>query len=147
MSHNTYMTYLMGSDDGTSWEKVYDIKDFPDLGGDPNTLDDTTLSDAMHTYIEDIIDTGGALSFTANYDVDGFAELEALKGQDRKYAVWFGGAENEGVVTPDGRWGKFTFAGTLSVRKAGHSVGAVQDMKIYILPSAPITFSKGTSDN
>ena len=30
---STYMSFLMHSTDGTTWTKLVDIRDFPDLGG------------------------------------------------------------------------------------------------------------------
>ena len=53
-------------DVGTDYEKLIDIKEFPDLGGDPEMLETTTLSDNMQTYIAGI-QSLDALSFTANY--------------------------------------------------------------------------------
>jgi hypothetical protein len=144
MAINTYKTYLMkgtGSGSSTTYEKLIDIKDFPDLGSAPPTLDTTTLSDAMHTYIEDIMDTGGGLEFNANYTKADYSTLEALKGTTCKFAVWFGASESGGVVTPDGSDGKFSFEGQLSVWKKGAGVSAVQEMGISIAPSTPITFS------
>lgn len=144
MAINTYKTYLMKgttSSGSTTWAKLIDIKDFPDLGSAPPTLDTTTLSDAAHTYIEDIMDSGGNLEFTANYSKSDYSTLEALKGTELDLAVWFGASESNGVITPDGSDGKFTFKGQLSVYKKGAGVSAVQEMGISIAPSTPITFA------
>ena len=138
MATNTYMTYLMHSDDGTTWLKLVDIKEFPDLGSAAPTLDTTTLSDNMHTYIDDIQDTGGGLEFNSNYDKDDYATLKALEGKEEHYGVWFGGKETSGVVTPDGSLGKWQFKGKLNVWPKGGSVGAVRDMGISIAPSTEI---------
>lgn len=62
-------------------------------------------------------------------------------GWDASYAVWFGGTENAGVVTPDGSNGKFSFDGELSVYPVGGGVNEVVNMNITIAPSTPITFS------
>lgn len=137
-AHNTYMTYLMSSEDGTSWTKLIDIKEFPDLGSAPPTLDTTTLSDHMHTYINDIQDTGGGLEFNCNYKLEDYKRVKAYDGKERHYAVWFGGKEVSGTVTPDGSFGKFQFQGILSVWKKGAGVGAVQEMGISIAPSTVI---------
>ena len=144
MAINTYKTYLMkGSTSGgtTTYSKLIDIKDFPDLGSAAPTLDTTTLSDAMHTYIADIADSGGNLEFNANYSKADFTTLKALQGSTEKYAVWFGASESEGVVTPDGSNGKFSFEGQLSVWKKGAGVSAVQEMGIAIAPTTPIAFA------
>ena len=54
---------------GNTYEKLIDIKEFPDLGGDPEMLETTTLSDKMQTYIAGI-QSLDALSFTSNYTLD-----------------------------------------------------------------------------
>ena len=137
--HNSYQTYLMVSENGTSWEKLIDIKDFPDLGTAPPTLDATTLSDSMHIYINDIKDTGGALESTANYTLEGYTALEAYNNVTKHYAIWFGATTAEGVDTPSGQYGKFKFQGELSHWKKGAGVSAVQEMGISIAPSTIIT--------
>ena len=53
MAISTYQVFLMVK--GVSdYDKLVDIKDFPDLGGTPETLDTTTLSDNMTTSIPGI---------------------------------------------------------------------------------------------
>mgnify|MGYP003187542440 FL=1 len=50
MAISTYMIFLMKkASTGDTYEKVIDIKDFPDLGGAPEMLETTTLSDKMQT--------------------------------------------------------------------------------------------------
>lgn len=141
MAINTYKTFLMVSDDGSTYEKLIDIKDFGDLGSAAPTLDSTTLSDAMHTYINDIGDTGGGIEFTANYTKTGYTAVKAYAGVEKYYAVWFGGTESGGTLTPDGSEGKFSFKGELSCWKKGAGVSAVQDMGISIAPTTAITFA------
>ena len=58
MAISTYKVFLMKkADTGEQWSKLIDIKEFPDLGGEPEMLETTTLSDNMQTYIEGL-DTG-----------------------------------------------------------------------------------------
>lgn len=141
MAISTYKVFLMkkGTEPDT-YEKLVDIKEFPDLGGEPEMLETTTLSDNMQTYIAGIQSLDG-LSFTANYDMTDFQKLKALEGKTDSYAVWFGAQESGGVVTPDGSNGKFEFDGQLSVYPVGGGVNEVVDMNISIAPSTPITFS------
>ena len=63
-----------------SWSKLIDIKEFPDLGGDPDMLETTTLSDKMQTFIAGIQSMDG-LSFTANYTLTDYKALKALEGK------------------------------------------------------------------
>lgn len=135
---NTYKTFLMVSDDGNEWGKLIDVKSIPDLGSAPPTLDTTTLSDKMHTYINDILDTGGGLEFTANYTPKDYNDLKKIEGVNKHFGIWIGGTETAGVLTPDGSLGKWNFQGSLTVYKSGAEVGAVQDMGLSIAPGTVI---------
>lgn len=137
MALNTYASYLMHSTDGTTYTKLLDIKDYPDMIEPPENLDATTLSDAMRVYIPGIKDTGGAIEFTANYVPADFAAVQALEGTEGYFAIWFG--ENAG--TPDGSNGKFSFKGYPYASKAGGGVNEVSDMTVGIIPSTEITFA------
>lgn len=98
----------------------------------------------MQTYIAGIQSLDG-LNFTANYTKDEFAALKAMEGTTYPFAVWFGGTESGGVLTPTGSDGKFEFDGQLSVYPVGGGVNEVVDMNITIAPSTPISFDDGSS--
>lgn len=138
MAISTYKIFLMVKGTGDTYSKLIDIKDFPDLGGAPEMLETTTLSDNMQTYIPGI-QSLDALEFTANYTKADFTTLKAMEGTEKDFAVWFGGTESGGVLTPDGTDGKFEFKGQLSVFPVGGGVNEVVDMTITIAPSTPIT--------
>ena len=141
MAISTYKVFLMHkASPGDTYTKLIDIKEFPDLGGEPEMLETTTLSDNMQTYIAGIQSMDG-LSFSANYDMTEYQKLKALEGKKESYAVWFGGTESSGTVTPDGSNGKFAFDGELSVYPVGGGVNEVVGMNITIAPSSPIKFS------
>lgn len=142
MAISTYKIFLMKKvSTGDTYEKVIDIKDFPDLGGAPEMLETTTLSDKMQTYIPGI-QSLDALEFTANYTKTDFTKLKALEGKEESYAVWFGGEETGGVLTPTGSDGKFEFKGQLSAFPVGGGVNEVVDMTVTIAPSTPITVAE-----
>ena len=111
-----------------TWLELSPIKDFPDLGGAPNSLETTTLSDDSREYIAGIKDQQ-ALEFTANYDADTFDDIELLTGS-QDFQLWFGTA---------GASGKFSFSGTVSVYVVSAGVDEVVDMKIVIMPSTVIS--------
>ena len=141
MATSTYKTFLMhkGSSE-SAYQKLVDITEFPDLGGEPEFLDTTTLSDKMRTFILGIQNNEGMV-FSANYDKSDYTALKALEGQEEDYAVWFGGTEaQDGTVTPSGTDGKFSFKGQLSVRVTGAAVNEVRGMSISIAPSTTIAF-------
>lgn len=142
MAISTYKVFLMHKAAAAeAYTKLIDIKEFPDLGGEPEMLETTTLSDKMQTYIAGIQSLEG-LSFLSNYDKADYAKLKALEGKKEQYAVWFGGTEAGSVVTPDGSNGKFSFDGELSVYPVGGGVNEVVDMNITIAPSTVITFAE-----
>lgn len=143
MARSSYKTFLMHKPaSGGSYTKLIDIKDYPDLGGAPEMLETTTLSDRMQTNIPGI-QSLDALEFTANYTAEDYAKVKALEGVTGDFAVWMGGTENsDGTVTPTGEEGAFSFKGALSVFVAGAGVNEVSDMKISIAASTVITFSE-----
>ena len=137
MAISTYKIFLMKKTD-TTWSKLIDIKEFPDLGGAPEMLETTTLSDNMQTYIPGI-QSLDALEFSTNYTKTDFTALKALDGVENEYDVWFGGTESGDTITPTGTDGKFKFKGQLSVFPVGGGVNEVVGMTITIAPSTPIT--------
>ena len=76
MATSSYKTFLMIKREN-AYEKLVDIKDFPDLGGSPEMLETTTLSDPMQTYIEGI-QSQDALEFTINYDLATYQQIAAM---------------------------------------------------------------------
>lgn len=132
MAISTYGVQLMkGSGSGTSatYTKLVDIKSFPDIGGAPEMLETTTLSDSMQTYITGI-QSSDALEFEANYTKADYATLTALKDTKTPFAIYFGN---------NGADGKYTFEGYLSVRINGGGVNEVVNMTISIAPATVIT--------
>ena len=141
MAISTYKSFLMVKNTST-WEKLIDIKSYPDLGGAPELLETTTLSDSMTTNIMGI-QSLDALEFECNYTLADYTKLKELEGEDKEFAVWLGGTESGGTVTPDGSDGKFEFGGQLSVYVNGGGVNEVRNMTVSIAASTPITLGAG----
>lgn len=137
MAVSTYKIFLMQKETST-WSKVIDIKEFPDLGGAPEMLETTTLSDKMQTYIPGI-QSLDSLEFTANYTLEDYKKLKQMEGSDKEFAVWFGGTESGDTVTPTGTDGKFKFNGQLFVYANGGGTNEVVGMTITIAPSTVIS--------
>ncbi len=136
MAISTYKSFLMHKV-SEKWEKLIDIKSFPDLGGSPELLETTTLSDPMTTNIMGI-QSLDALEFECNYNLADYTKLKALEGTTGSYAVWLGGTEAGGTATPTGSDGKFEFDGQLSVYVNGGGVNEVVGMTVSIAASTPI---------
>lgn len=137
MAISTYKTYLMHAATGTEYKKLIDITSFPDLGGEPEAIDVTTLSDPMKKFIPGIQENG-SMSFEANYDKDDYAKLKALQGEEQKLSVWFGATTADNVDTPTGEHGKFDFPGYVNVYVNGGSVNEAVKMTVTVMPSGPI---------
>lgn len=140
MAISTYKSFLMMKGD-SDYEKLIDIKEFPDMGGAPEMLETTTLSDRMQTYIPGI-QSIDSLEFTANYTLSEYKRLKALEGEEKDFAIWFGGTETTNSVTPTGDSGKYTFTGQLSVYVNGGGTNEVVEMTITIAPSSIISLSE-----
>ena len=140
MAISTYKTFLMIKGESNTYTKLVDISEFPDLGGDPEMIDVTTLSDGMQVNIMGILSNDG-LTFNGFYDKTKYQELVALEGAEHDFAVWFGGTESGGVVTPTGENGKFSFPGEIRSRVTGGGVNEAVGLSITIAATAPIAFS------
>lgn len=138
MASNTYKTFLMKKGTGDTYAKLCDIKDYPDLGGEKEMLDATTLSDPAQTNIPGIEQTESK-QFTLNYDEEVYETLETLEaaGEPVDLSVWFGGTESNGVATPTGSEGKFNFAGYVHVFATGKGVNEVREMSLSIALTKP----------
>lgn len=123
--------YLMRkANGGSSFSKLLDITSIPDLGGAPDQIDVTTLSD-MQTRNINGIQSVSALEFGAWYDKDVYASLQTIaeadlsKTQDEldTYQVWFG---------DNGAHGVFEWQGKLSVYVGSVESNAAVPMTVTI---------------
>ena len=139
MAISTYKTFLMkGTGTGTiTYAKLVDIKEFPDLGGVPESIDVTTLSDGARHYIPGI-QGQDSMTFTANYSATDYATLKGLEGVVQHLAVWFGATVSNGVATPTGSEGKFEFDGYVAVNVNGGGVNEAVDMTITVFPTTDV---------
>lgn len=140
MATSSYKSFLMKKGTGDTYEKLVDIKDYPDIGGSPETLETTTLSDSMQTYINGI-QSSEAMEFTINYTSEVYDTISKMADIETDFAIWFGGTETGGVVTPTGDEGKFSFKGFISIKVSGKGVNEVREAVISIAPSTVITKS------
>lgn len=125
------------NEEGTAWEEFIKVKETPDLGGEPETIDITDLTDRMERYVPGV-QASEALSFTANYTPSAYAKCKAVEGQVKSYAIWFG---DPAVSAVDGTYGAFEFDGTLNVYVNGTAVNDAREMTVTITPSTEITFN------
>lgn len=140
VAYNTSLTYLMYKASGSqNYTKLIDIKDYPDLEGERNMLDATTLSHTQEWQIPGIkrLPSGG-LQFTCNYTAEDYAAVKALEGDQIEFAVWFGASS---TGEPDGSQGKFSWTGDVRTSMPGKGVDEVREMTVTSYPSTDLTFS------
>jgi hypothetical protein len=124
---NTSMSFLdMKNTDG-EFEKLVDIKDYPD-DPEPETLDTTTLSDTGETSIPGI-DKNEPRDYTCNYIKADYDKLKSTEGVEHEYRERFGA---------DGEDGIFVFKGQHKVLRVGKGVNEVREMTLKIFPSESI---------
>ena len=133
MAISTYKTYLYGAakpSSGTATlAKMVDIKDFPDMIGDPNTIETTTLSDAAQTYISGIKQQD-TLTFTFNYTKATWTALAAGELTAYVFELRFGDEGADGI---------FEFEGQYTLGLSGGDVDSVVEATINIVPSTEVT--------
>lgn len=130
MAQSTYNTKLCVKV-GAAYKYVADIKDFPDLGGEPEMLETTTLSDKAQTYINGI-QSMDALQFTINYDNTTYPVLEKLEDyEEHEFCILF----QKGTTNT----GAFTWKGQFTVWINGGGVNEVVGATVSISPSTVIS--------
>lgn len=131
----TYMTFLMlKSNSGGSYEKVADIITAPKIGGDPELLEITNLSEKMATHELGIQKTD-SMPFEMLYDKEIYKKLAGMEGEKKSWAIWYGGTEEDGVVTPTGTDGAWEFEGAGSVQVHEANVNEIRKMTWTIAAS------------
>lgn len=128
MAISTLGVTLKMGESAAALEKVVDIKDFPDLIGEPNMLETTTLSDEATTNIPGIR-SSDMLTFTCNYTKDDFTAVNALANTAMHYSLEFS----------DGS--KFTWEGQHTCGVPGKGVDEVIEFTINIAASTAVEFS------
>ena len=128
MAINTYGITLKWGETESAIAKVVDIKDFPDMIGEPEMLETTTLSDAAVTNIPGIKGSD-MLTFTCNYTKEDFTKVNADAGKALHYALEFS----------DGS--KFTWQGQHTCGLPGKGVNEVVEFTINIAASTAVEFA------
>lgn len=126
MAISSYGAKLMVKESST-WNQLCPIKGIPQIGGEPEQIETTTLDDKVTTYI-DGIQSQDAMSFTVNYTKELFTTIKALEGTEKDLSIWLG---NDG----DGTEGKFTGKGKVSVYVNEADVNSVVEMTVSVTPT------------
>lgn len=126
---STYGIELHTSDTGKDYTKLVDIKTYPDLGGEPEMLEATTLSDGQEVFVRGI-DSGEAMEFTYNYTKANYAAVKAMAEKAIYYKVVIGRGEEKQ---------EFEFQGEHTTKIEGGGVNEVVNAMLTVAPSTEIT--------
>lgn len=115
---------------GTSGEyiELTDLQEIPDLGGETESIEITTLADSAHKYTDGLKSYGENLEFKFLYAKDQFSALNKLVGK----VSWK-------VALPDGE--TCSFEGTSSVKFDGVGVNAALTYTLAIKPDSEMLWA------
>ena len=143
MAHLTAGTFLMHSSNGSSYTKLIDITEYPDLNQAPETIDVTTLSDWMHVYILGLEDSGGQLEFNTWMTAASKTAIDALTGE-QFFSLWIGGTKSGNTITPTGSILKRNFKGYISYVINGAGTDEAAPASVVITNTTAYTDTNGT---
>lgn len=113
---------------GENYIALTDLQEIPDLGGEVEAIEITTLADAAHKYTDGLKNYGDSLEFKFLYEGEQFTTLGALTGS----IDWQ-------VKLPDGA--TCSFGGTCSVRFDGVGVNAALTYTLAIKPNSEMIWA------
>ena len=108
--------------------ELTNLQEIPELGGDVEAIEITTLADAAHMYTDGIKNYGDSLAFKFLYEKEQFTELNDTK----ESASWK-------VELPDGAM--CSFSGTCSVKLDGVGVNAALTYTLSIKPNSAMVWA------
>lgn len=111
-----------------TYTELTNLQEIPELGGEAEAIEITTLADAAHKYTDGILNYGDSLAFKFLYDKTQFAALQALNGS----IEWQ-------VELPDDS--TCTFTGTASIKLDGVGVNAALTYTLSIKPDSEMTWA------
>ena len=103
--------------------ELTNLQEIPDLGGEVEAIEVTTLADAAHKYTDGLINYGDSLAFKFLYEPQQFVTLNGLAGEQE----WQ-------VKLPDGE--TCNFSGSCSVKLDGAGVAAALTYTLNIKPNS-----------
>ena len=126
ISKGIKLSYKTGS--AGEFVDLTDLQEIPELGGDKEAIEITTLEDAAHMYTDGILNYGDSLAFKFLYNNTQFETLQGLTGSSE----WK-------VSLPDST--TCTFSGTSSVKLDGVGVNAVLTYTLNIKPNSAMVWA------
>ena len=108
--------------------ELENLQEIPELGGDSEAIEITTLADAAHMYTDGIKNYGDSLAFKFLYEKDQFTTLNSTKE-----------SQNWKIELPDGA--TCTFGATASVKLDGVGVNAALTYTLALKPNSEMVWA------
>ena len=125
ISKGITLSYKTG--DGT-YTKLTNLQEIPELGGDTEAIEITTLADGAHVYTNGLKNYGDSLAFKFLYEEAQFIALNGLEGSHD----WM-------VSLPDGL--TCSFSGSCSVKLDGAGIAAAITYTLAVKPNSEMVFA------
>lgn len=113
---------------GDEFVALTNLQEIPDLGGDVEAIEITTLADGAHVYTDGLKNYGDSLGFKFLYEKEQFSALNALVG----VSEWK-------VELPDGEACSFT--GTSSVKLDGAGIATALTYTLSVKPNSEMAWA------
>lgn len=124
ISKGITLSYKASSD----FVELTNLQEIPELGGETEAIEITTLADAAHMYTDGIKSYGDSLAFKFLYEGEQFTALNDLTNS----VEWK-------VSLPDGA--SCTFGGTCSVKLDGVGVNAALTYTLSVKPNSEMVWA------
>ena len=127
ISKGITLSYKEGTGEGT-FIPLTNLQEIPDLGGEVEAIEITTLADSAHKYTKGLKSYGDSLDFKFLFEVSQFEALLAMEDT----CTWQ-------VSLPEGM--ACSFEGTSSVKLDGVGVNAALTYTLSIKPSSEMIWA------
>lgn len=124
---------LSYSETGSEYTPLSNLQEIPELGGDTESIEITTLADGAHMYTNGIKNYGDSLAFKFLFDPDQFGLLSELSNGEIFWQIMLPGEAN--AMTCE-------WSGTCSVKLDGVGVNAALTYTLSIKPTSEMVWGK-----
>ena len=125
ISKGITLSYKIGE---AEYIDLTNLQEIPELGGEAEAIEITTLADAAHMYTDGILNYGDSLGFKFLYEKEQFETLNGLN----ESIGWK-------ITLPDGL--ACSFSGTGSVKLDGVGVNAVLTYTLAVKPDSEMLWA------
>lgn len=125
----------------TTYTTLYDVQEIPDLGGNKDSIEITTMDDDAHVYMNGLENYGESLDFTILFNPTHQSQYEAFTQYSADNTVLMWKVEYDDGATSTTVGGSAMFNGAVSITVLGKGVNDAIQYRLSIKPTTKITLS------